>query len=267
MELSDVTPLILTYNERENIERTLCALSWAKQVVLIDSFSTDGTIELAGAAHPTVKIVQRSFDTHASQWNFGLEHVSTGWVLALDADYQLPPELEQELSRIDLAAGVSGYEATFVYCIFGQPLRATLYPPHTILFRKDQATYVDEGHTQVLRLSGNVRRLNSRVLHDDRKPLSRWIASQDRYSILEARHLLATPPEKLSAPDRLRKRIFFAPAAVFFYLLLGKGLILDGWRGWYYVCQRTIAEMLLSLRLLTEREGLEDCRKPSEPVP
>ncbi len=258
MDLSDITPLILTYNEQENIGRTLQALIWAKQVIIIDSFSTDGTIELARAAHLNVQIVQRPFDTHASQWNFGLEQIGTPWVLALDADYQMPSAFDKEVSEISPPADVTGYEAAFLYFIFGRVLRATLYPPHTVLFRKDQGRYIDEGHTQVLRLSGNVRRLNTRISHDDRKPLSRWISSQDRYSILEARHLLAAPSHALSAPDRLRKRIFFAPAAVFFYLLLGKGLILDGWRGWYYVCQRTIAEMLLSLRLITERERLEE---------
>jgi glycosyltransferase involved in cell wall biosynthesis len=261
MDLSEITPLVLTYNEQENIERTLRGLSWATRVVMIDSHSADKTAELASAAHPNVEVVQRSFDTHASQWNFGLEHVRTPWVLALDADYQLPPEFEAEVFRLEPRPDISGYEAEFVYCIFGRSLRATLYPPHTVLFRKEQGRYIDEGHTQVLRLSGSVRRLNSRILHDDRKPLSRWIAAQDRYSILEARHLLAARSEELSAPDRLRRRIFFAPVAIFFYLLVGRGLVLDGWRGWYYVCQRTIAEMLLSLRLLTEREGLENGRK------
>jgi glycosyltransferase involved in cell wall biosynthesis len=258
MDLSEITALVLTYNEQQNVRRTLGALTWAKQVVVIDSFSTDRTVELARAAHSNVQIVQRPFDTHGAQWNFGLEQVRTPWVLALDADYQLPPEFERELSRIDPAEEVTGYEAEFVYCIFGQPLRATLYPSHTILFRKERGRYTDEGHTQALRLSGNVRRLNSRILHDDRKPLSRWMVSQDRYSILEARHLLAARAEDLNAPDRLRRRIFFAPLAVFFYLLVGKGLILDGWRGWYYVLQRLVAEALLSLRLLTEREGMEN---------
>jgi glycosyltransferase involved in cell wall biosynthesis len=266
MNVSEITPLVLTFNEEQNIERTLRALDWAKQVVMIDSFSTDRTVELARAAHPNVDVHERPFDSHGSQWNFGLEQVGTPWVLALDADYQVPPEFERELSRTEPNSGVTGFEADFIYCIFGRPLRATLYPPHTVLFRKDQAFYIDEGHTQILRLSGNVRRLNNRILHDDRKPLSRWIAAQDRYSILEARHLLATRPDGLRAPDRLRKRIFFAPLAVVFYLLFGKGLILDGWRGWYYVCQRTIAEMLLSLRLLTEREGLENDGNPSEPL-
>jgi len=264
MDLSEITPLVLTYNEQENIERTLQALSWAKRVVVIDSLSTDGTVGLGRAAHPSVDVVQRAFDTHGGQWNFGLEQVRTPWVLALDADYQLPAAFERELSRIEPSEDVTGYETEFVYCIFGQALRAALYPPHTVLFRKDQGRYIDEGHTQVLRLSGNVRRLNSRILHDDRKPLSRWIAAQDRYSILESRHLLAARREELNTTDRLRRRIFFAPVAVFFYLLFAKGLILGGWRGWYYVAQRTIAEMLLSLRLLTEREGLESGEKGSQ---
>ena len=265
--MHDLTALILTYNEAANIERTLRALSWLPQIVIIDSFSDDGTIELARKSRPDVLVVQRAFDTHAAQWNFGLDQVSTSWVLALDADYHVPSEFAGELSRLDPSPDVNGYEARFVYCICGRPLRATLYPPHVVLFRKDQGRYVDEGHTQVLRLAGNLRSMESRLLHDDRKPLSRWLAAQARYSILEARHLLAASPENLNGPDRLRKRIFFAPFAVFLYLLFGKGLLFDGWRGWYYVFQRVIAEMLLSLQLLSEREGLETSAKTSGPIP
>jgi hypothetical protein len=75
---------------------------------------------------------------------------------------------------------------------------------------------------------------------------------------LEARHLLQTPDEELSLQDRVRKRIVFAPPRMFLYLLFRRGLILDGWPGWYYVFQRTLAELLLSLRLLTEKYRLEE---------
>ncbi len=85
----------------------------------------------------------------------------------------------------------------------------------------------------------------------------------------EARHLLrsqksevGSQKEKLSIQDRLRLKIFFAAPAMFLYLLFGRGLILDGWPGWYYVLQRTIAEMLLSLRLIEGRHGLMDERSP-----
>jgi hypothetical protein len=63
--------------------------------------------------------------------------------------------------------------------------------------------------------------------------------------------------DQLNFQDRLRRKIIFAAPAMFLYLLFVRGLILAGWRGWYYVCQRTIAETLLSLRLLLGREKLE----------
>jgi len=68
----------------------------------------------------------------------------------------------------------------------------------------------------------------------------------------------------LNRQDRLRKKIVFAPWVVFLYLLVGRGLILDGWPGWFYVLQRTVAEMLLALRLLTERERLESGSNSAE---
>ena len=173
----------------------------------------------------------------------------------------------------------------FCYRIHGHPLRSALYPPRTVLYRRKCAKYQDEGHGHRVSIDGKVEKLFGRINHDDRKPLSHWIQAQDRYALREAQHLLKTrkaerglrnldtpevrhaesvlrriesPKENLSFQDRLRLKIFFAAPAMFLYLLFGKGLILDGWHGWYYVMQRTIAEMLLSVRLLTEREGLED---------
>jgi glycosyltransferase involved in cell wall biosynthesis len=255
--MHDLTVLILTYNESKNIVRTLEALQWAARIVIVDSFSTDDTCELA-RRFPNVWIVQRCFDTHAAQWNCGIDTITTPWILALDADYQLSQALASEIAEIQAPVEVSGYEAQFEYVIFGRRLRGSVYPGRTVLFRKDRARYEQEGHTQILRVAGLVQSLTGRIFHDDRKPFSRWLRSQDDYVRMEARHLLSTPSNELSRQDRLRKRIYFAPIVMFVYLLFGRGLILDRWQGWYYVAQRTIAEMLLSLRLLTEREKLEE---------
>jgi glycosyltransferase involved in cell wall biosynthesis len=260
-----LTPLILTYNESENIARCLAALSWAKQIVIVDSYSTDDTLEIA-RADARVRIVQRAFDTFAGQCNFGLTQIETPWVLSLDADYILTPDLIEELKGLQPAENLAGYSAAFRYCVHGRPLRSTIYPPRTILYRRDRAHYEDEGHGHRVRIDGLVFSLNGKIDHDDRKPLSRWIQSQDRYCKIEARHLISTPTGSLKYQDRLRKRIYFAPAAMFLYLLFGRGLILDGWPAWYYVCQRTIAEMLLSLRLMTERKHLEDSASHSEGI-
>ncbi len=251
------TALILTCNEEENIGLTLAALSWISEVVIVDSDSTDRTLEIAQASHPNVRIVTRRFDTHAQQWNFGLEQVRTAWVLTLDADYQLSPELSSEIQNLNPDEELAGYEARFEYRIFGHPLRASVYPPRVVLFRRERGSYYDDGHTQRLRPNGPVKPLSGLIYHDDRKSLSHWLQSQNRYAKLEARHLLAAGPDQLGLADRLRLKVFFAAPVMFFYLLLVRGLILDGWPGWLYVCQRTIAELLLSIRLLVQRHTLE----------
>ncbi len=256
-----VTPLVLTYNEQENIGRTLAALGWAAEVVLVDSFSTDDTLAIATASHPNVRVVQRRFDTHTAQWNFGIDQVRTPWVLSLDADYELSAELCREIGTLQPGDAVAGYAAGFRFRVFGRPLRATVYPPRTVLFRHDRARYVDDGHTQLLRCDGLVYPLEGLIYHDDRKPLSRWLQSQDRYMLIEAPHLLAADPGTLKKPDRLRRRGTWAAAVMFVYLLFGKRLILDGWAGWHYTLQRTLAEALLALRLITEREKLESHAK------
>src|ERR1041384_386635 len=106
---NEVTVLILTFNEAPNIGRALERLSWAKEILIIDSGSTDGTLISAQAAHPNVKVVTRPFDSFAGQCNFGLERITTEWVLSMDADYILSPEFISELARLDPAAVGAGY--------------------------------------------------------------------------------------------------------------------------------------------------------------
>src|SRR5476649_1858196 len=128
--LDQITPLVLTFNEAPNIARTLGRLVWAREVVVVDSFSTDGTVELV-AAHPNARLVQRKFDCHADQWNFGLHAsgINTEWVLALDADFFVPDALEREISVLAPDDDIDGYQVPFKYCIDGRPLRNTVYPP------------------------------------------------------------------------------------------------------------------------------------------
>ena len=254
--MRDLTALVLTYDEKENIGRTLAALAWLEKVVVLDSFSTDGTVEIA-RCYPNVRLIQRRFDDHTSQWNHGLSAVDSLWVLSLDADYEVSPLLADEIRALEPADATAGYFARFEFRVFGHRLRASVYPPRTVLFRRDRARYVPDGHTQLLRAQGPVLPLHNVIHHDDRKPLARWLRSQDRYMVIESRHLLATPTRRLRRQDRLRLRLILAPAVLFLYLLFARGLLLDGWPGWYYVLQRTLAETLLALRLITGRDKLE----------
>jgi glycosyltransferase involved in cell wall biosynthesis len=249
-----ITPLIITYNEAPNLCRTLGKLSWAQRIVVIDSGSTDGTVEIL-RRYPQVEVIRHPFIDAASQCNFGLTQVTSPWVLSLDADYELSNELMRELTSLAPAENIVGYRVRFVYRIYGRPLRGSLYPPRTVLYRKDKASYRQEGHTQRVVLGGEVLPLGGVIYHDDRKPLARWLTSQQCYAQEEAKYLLDAPPGGLRRTDKIRLMGWPAPIAVFFYTLFVKGCLFDGWPGWYYALQRTTAEMLIALEIIDRRSG------------
>jgi len=247
-----ITPLIITFDEAPNIVRTLDKLAWARRIVVVDSGSTDGTLEVL-ARHPQVVLFNRTFDTFADQCNFGLAQIESEWVLSLDADYEISDRLVEELSNLHETEGVAGYRVSFIYRIQGRPLRGTLYPPRVVLYRVKNARYTNEGHGHRVTVSGKVRALNGVIYHDDRKPLLRWLASQQSYARLEADHLLKADTRVLSASDRLRRMAWPAPIVVFFYVLAVKGCLFDGWPGWFYTLQRVLAECLIALQLIDRR--------------
>lgn len=254
--LGRITPLILTYNEGPNIGRTLQRLWWAKDIVVVDSFSDDDTLNIV-KRFPQARVYQNKFDGHEQQWNFGLTEtgISAEWVLALDADYLLTDEFLDELKTLEINAEINGYRARFTYCINGKRLRSGIYPSTTVLFRRSHAIYVGDGHTQKLFVTGSIQNLGTPILHDDRKPLGRWLSSQQRYTQLEANKLLGAESSSLGWPDRVRQLRVVAPLAVLFYCLIIRGGILDGRAGFYYAVQRMLSELMLSLYLIEHDLG------------
>jgi glycosyltransferase involved in cell wall biosynthesis len=247
--LKDITGLVLTFNEAPNIARTLGRLSWLRDIVVLDSFSTDDTAAIA-AGFPNVRVVQRAFTTHAEQWNHGLEQagINSEWVLALDADYVLSDDLVRELQSLEAEPDTSGFSASFTYCIDGRPLRGAAYPPVTVLYRRAAGRYEQDGHTQRVRLAGRVRALAAPIFHDDRKPLAHWLRAQAAYMRLEA-EWLTSPGARLAPLDRLRRLLVVMPPAMFCYCYFLRGGVLDGKAGLFYALQRATAELMLSLFL------------------
>jgi len=117
--LEHITPVILTHNEEQNIARTMSKLFWAKDIVVVDSGSTDATLDML-TEFPNVRIFNRRFDTHANQWRYAIEEtqIATDWILRLDADYQLSDALVSEVARLDPNTAVSAYRIGFDYAIF-----------------------------------------------------------------------------------------------------------------------------------------------------
>jgi glycosyltransferase involved in cell wall biosynthesis len=244
-----ITPLILTRDEEANIERTLGQLAWAHEVVVVDSFSTDATVEIA-RRFPNVRVLQREMDSLAGQSNFGLEQVRTPWALLLDADYFVPADAVAELASLRPAPGVHAFRASFVYAMGGHPLRASLYPARVVLLERKHARVWQDGHAHRVLVDGPVEDLRARIIHDDRKSFARFLERQRRYMREEAEKLRTADPASLSLASRVRKLVVVAPFAVLLHTLFVKGVILDGGPGLRYAWERFVAEAILSRELM-----------------
>lgn len=246
--LARITPVILTLNEAANLARALAPLAWAREVLVVDSGSTDATVAIAHR-FPNVRVVVRPFASFAEQWGFAVSEpgIATDWVLRLDADYVVTEAFRDELARLSPPDDVDAYRAAFVFCINGHRLAASVYPPNTVLLRRARARTRQDGHTERWEVPGRVEMLDAPLLLDDRKAFRVWAATQARYAEQEA--AVARPaPQGLVA--RLRARPALGPVLVLVYVLFVKGLVRDGRAGLAYALERMIAEALQRLARL-----------------
>ena len=129
----NVSVLILTFNEEANLPACLEALAWCDDIVVVDSGSTDETVNIAGAHG--ARILTRAFDTFAGQRNFGLDHggLRHEWVLHLDADEIITLPFVEALERLEPQSGTDAYRVPSKFILFGQWLRyAGMYPAYQV---------------------------------------------------------------------------------------------------------------------------------------
>jgi glycosyltransferase involved in cell wall biosynthesis len=246
----NITPVILTFNEEPNIQATLWPLAWARRIVVVDSGSSDRTPEIARSFRNVCWFV-RKFDSHASQWSFAVHAtgIDTPYVLALDADMRPGPGFREELGRFtgrpDRAAMVP-----FEYRVQGRPLLGSVYPAQIRVFAKDTVDIAQRGHTQVFTSAAPLYHFHSKLIHEDRKPFSRWVVNQLQYASLEAERIRTAPAQ--SFRDRLRQS-GISPAIWGVYAYLRAGGPLKGRASRAYAQERMVFEALLA-RLLAGPE-------------
>jgi glycosyltransferase involved in cell wall biosynthesis len=248
--LDQITPVLLTYNEAVNIGRTLSYLAWAKDIVVVDSGSTDETRAIM-ARIPQVRVFSRAFDTHGNQWDYAVHKtgIATPWILRLDADYQVSETLREEMSQLDPSAPVSAYRISFDYAIFARRLISSCYPANTILLRKGCFSVHDRGHTEAWTVEGPIKELKAHIIHDDWKSTESWLNAQRYYM----RRELDTLHKRSGLGGWVRRKPPLMPIAIFLYCLFGKGLLLNGRAGMFYALQRMVAEATLSIMVLEQR--------------
>ena len=264
-----VSVLVLTYNEEDNLPRCLASVSWADEVLVIDSFSTDRTVEVA--REHGARVLQRPFDTFADQRNHGLDDgdLHNEWVLHLDADEVVPDELRDEIAAIVEQGGKPGYRVASKMMFQGRWLKhAGMYPAYQVRFgRRDRLRFVQVGHGQREALPPDeVGTLQHALEHYSfSKGLHDWFAKHNRYSSDEAAETLRQSSHRvdwsgLVASDRTRRRralkalaarLPLRPTLRFVYMYVYRRGFLDGRAGYAYCRLLTTYE---SMTVAKERE-------------
>jgi glycosyltransferase involved in cell wall biosynthesis len=249
------TPVILTYNEQSNIESTLLSLEWADRVVVVDSGSTDRTEEIA-RAFSNVAWFARVFDSHRSQWHYAIHETSvdTEYVIALDADMRPGVGFVEELKRRFADRTLNGAWVPFEFRIVGTALPGSIYPAQIRVFRKDLVQIRQPGHTQVFEVAGPVCEFRSKLIHEDRKAVGRWVQNQIRYAWLEAARIKSC--SHLSFKDRLRVA-GISPVVWGAYAYIKAGGPWKSPASRAYAYERLMFEALLA-RVLTEDPEISD---------
>ena len=266
--------LVLTKNEAINIGRCLESLASCDDVVVLDSFSDDATEAIV--KETSARFFQRAFDSFAGQRNWAIDNVpfKHRWVLHLDADECLTPQLHAELSRLAAADEKSAYMLANRVIFMGRWIRrCTMYPYYQARFlRLGESRFKQVGHGQHLdhAIRGTDIALEPYTHYNFSKGIADWVARHNRYSDDESRRiahnergLLASLPEaifgrdageKQQARKRLADQLPLRPLVRFLYLYLWKWGFLDGRAGFTYCALMAFYDYLIQLKVIEQRQ-------------
>jgi glycosyltransferase involved in cell wall biosynthesis len=263
---------ILTYNEELDIAACIESALLSDDVIVVDSFSTDRTLEIANAMadrHP-IRVVQHRFESHGKQRTWMLEAVPPkhDWVYILEADERMTPALFQEcLQAIRSSEYVGYYVAERVMFMETWIRRSTQYPRYQLrLLRHGKVWFTDYGHTEREVCQGNTSFLQETYPHYTcSKGLSRWLEKHNRYSTDEAIETLrqlesgrvnwrelffgTTEVDRRRALKDLSLRLPLRPIVRFFYMYFVLGGCLDGRAGFAWCTLQAFYEYLILLKV------------------
>jgi glycosyltransferase involved in cell wall biosynthesis len=183
MSRPGLTALVTTYNEEENLPACLRSLSFADELYVVDSYSTDRTVEIAKAAGARVE--QHEYENPARQKNWAIPRASHEWILLLDADERARPELVREIEDL-LRRGpdADGYWIGRDNYFLGRRVRRGGWETDTVirLFRRDVARYDDREVHEEIQLPPPLPTLHGRLEHHTFRSFSQYFPKLERYS-------------------------------------------------------------------------------------
>lgn len=271
-----ISVLILTRNEEQDLPGCLASVAWSDDIHILDSESTDRTLEIA--REHGVTVTTRRFDTYAAQRNAGMQLPFRNiWVLVLDADERPTAELSTEMQRaiVTVPANVSGFRMRRRDFLWDTWLKhAQMTPYYVRLLRVGHVHYTRDVN-EIVEVDGNILELQAPLDHFAfSKGITHWVAKHNAYSSKEAELLAsgtathgASLHQALFATNFHERRV--AQKAIFYrlparplikwcYMMFVRGALLDGHAGVMYATLQSFYEYLIEIKsreIVRKRQG------------
>lgn len=224
-----ISVVIIAFNEAKNLPRTLAALTWADEILLVDSDSTDDTVAIARAAG--ARVINQPFLGYGPQKAFAVNHASHNWVFVVDADEVVSPELAAEVQNVVYSdSKYVGYRVPRDFVFLGRLMRwgGERGKSHLRLFNRLHGNYNDASVHEDVVLNGPVGQLKHLMLHYSYPDLETYWHKFNQYTTRGAQDLFKRG--KNVSALYVMVRFPFS----FLYLYLVRGLLLDGYPGFIW---------------------------------
>lgn len=222
-----LTAILIAYNEERDLPRALASLDGvADEIILVDSGSTDRTCEIARSRG--ARVYTRQLDSLAEQKNYAASFSSNDWLISIDCDEELSPELRASLlSWKQTVPEEHGYNVCRLTNYLGGWIRHSgWYPDYKVkVYRRDHGRFVGVLH-EAVKLDGSAGRLEGHLLHYTIRSLAEHKAKLDFLTTMSAQDMFSR------GRKHWRATMIFAPPWTFFQRLVFQLGVLDGWRGW-----------------------------------
>jgi glycosyltransferase involved in cell wall biosynthesis len=180
-----LTAIVPTFNEEANIRDCLASLAFADEILVVDSFSTDQTAELA-RAHPKTRVLEHEYGGNGPQCNWAMERATHPWILIVDADERVSPELASEIERLlQTSPRASLYRLRRTNIFLGRAIRGSGWGRDRLvrLVRRGAARYPERRvHADIEASAGEAPLLNAPLIHFTVRSFDQYLEKLDRYA-------------------------------------------------------------------------------------
>lgn len=244
--MTKISAVIIAFNEEDRIGKTLEHLQWCDEILVVDSGSTDQTVAICRQAD--CKVLFREFDDYGTQKQFAVDQAANDWVLSVDADEVITPELKNEILKIfKNKPQVNGFFIKRSTYFLGKVLKFCGLRREKVLrlFNRNEGKFVHTGIHERIEMEGETAVLKHRMLHYSYRDISDHLSKIDKYTTLAAKNYV----EKNKRYSKLMVALKFPGRFLLVYFI--KGGFLDGYQGFMW---SMLAGVYASLKYAKFRE-------------